>query len=73
MVALVRAMAAPDHPGAPVLVVGNVAGAKGLERAKDLGVETALVESRGRTREAFEKALAQRLEEAKPDIIPILG
>ncbi|MDE0522789.1 MAG: phosphoribosylglycinamide formyltransferase [Boseongicola sp.] len=74
MVALVRDMAG-DHPARPVLVLSNVPAAKGLRRAREMDVETAVVNHRafGGDRAAFEAALTERLEAARPDIICLCG
>ncbi len=74
MVSLVRSMTGA-HPARPCLVLANSAGAGGLARAADLGVETAVVDHRpfGGDRAAFEDALTARLEEAAPDIICLAG
>jgi len=74
MLALVRDMAG-DHPARPVLVASNDPQAAGLARAADLGIETAAVDHRpfGKDRAAFEAALTERLERARPDIICLAG
>ncbi|WPY95253.1 phosphoribosylglycinamide formyltransferase [Limimaricola variabilis] len=74
MLALVRDMAG-DHPARPVLVASNDPQAAGLARAADLGIETAAVNHRpfGKDRAAFEAALTERLERARPDIICLAG
>jgi len=71
MVSLLAAMAAPDHPARPVLVLANRADAGGLARAGDVPV--AVVESRGRTREAFEAALDARLRGSAVEFIALAG
>jgi phosphoribosylglycinamide formyltransferase-1 len=74
MLALVRDMAG-DHPGRPVLVASNDPSAKGLEKAAALGVPTAAVDHRpfGRDREAFEAALAEKIDAVAPDILCLAG
>ena len=73
MVALVRSMRG-DHPARPVLVLSNVPDARGLTKARDMGVETAVVNHRNYPdRESFEAALTAALEQAKPDIICLAG
>ena len=74
MVALVRDMVG-NHPARPVLVLSNVPEAKGLRRAEEMDVETAVVNHgafRG-DRAAFEVALTERLEAVRPDIICLCG
>ena len=74
MVALVRSMTG-DHPARPVLVAANDPAAGGLDKARDMGVETAAVDHRafGGDRAAFEAALMAELERAAPDIICLAG
>ena len=73
MEALVRSMHGP-HPGRAVLVLSNVAGAGGLDRARRLGVEADVVEHGAfADRGAFERALAARLDAAAPDLICLAG
>ena len=72
MVALVRAMTG-DFPARPVLVLSNVPGAGGLARAAALGIPTATVDHRARTRAAFEADLIATLDAANPDIIALAG
>ena len=74
MVALVRDMVG-NHPARPVLVLSNVPDAKGLCLAKEMEVETAVVNHRAfrGDRAAFEAALTERLETARPDIICLCG
>lgn len=75
MVRLVEAMQQdPDHPAAPVLVLSNVPQAGGLDRARALGVPTDVLDhTRFDDRAAFERALAERLDRAAPDIICLAG
>lgn len=75
MEALVRAMARPDHPAEPVLVLSNRPHAGGLARAEALGVPAAVVDHRpfGQDRAAFEAALNEALEAARPDILCLAG
>lgn len=74
MLALVRDMAG-DHPARPVLVASNDPAATGLERAAALGIPVAAVDHRpyGRDREAFEAALAEKIDAASPDILCLAG
>ena len=73
MVALVRSMVA-DHPARPVLVLANVEGAGGLDKARALGVPADVVAHRSFAERAdFEAALHARLEQARPDIIALAG
>ena len=73
MLALVRDMAG-DHPCRPVLVLSNDPTAAGLKKAEALGIPTAAVDHRPfPNREAFEAALAQKIDAANPDIICLAG
>ncbi|HDR27376.1 phosphoribosylglycinamide formyltransferase [Rhodovulum sp.] len=74
MVALAESMVG-DHPARPVLVLSNVPGAGGLEKAQAMGIPTAVVDHRpfGRDRAAFEAALQAALERADPDILCLAG
>ncbi|ARE41622.1 Phosphoribosylglycinamide formyltransferase [Rhodovulum sp. P5] len=74
MVALVDSMTG-DHPARPVLVLSNVPGAGGLEKAAARGVPTTIVDHKpfGKDREAFEAALQAELERAAPDILCLAG
>lgn len=64
-----------SHPGHPVLVLSNRPDAKGLAKASELGVATAVVDhcEFGSDRAAFDAALAARLDAAQPDIICMAG
>lgn len=62
-----------DHPARPVLVVANAPDAGGLAKAAAMGIKTAVVDHRGRTREDFEADLTDVLAQAKPDIIALAG
>jgi phosphoribosylglycinamide formyltransferase-1 len=75
MAALLKAMTAPGHPATPVLVASNRPGAEALPRAAALGVPTAALDHRayGRDREAFERALSERVEAAGADLICLAG
>lgn len=74
MVALVESMTG-DHPARPCLVLSNVPDAGGLEKARALGVPTAVVDHRpfGRDRAAFEAALTAELDRHEPDILCLAG
>jgi len=74
MVSLVESMKG-DHPARACLVLSNVPGAGGLEKARALGVPTAVVDHKpfAKDRTAFEAALNQALEQAAPDIICLAG
>lgn len=64
------------QPGAPyriVLVISNVEGADGLERAADAGIATQVIAHIGKTREKFDAELDQALRAARVDIVCLAG
>ena len=75
MLALLRDMAAGDHPARPVLVASNDPAAAGLARAAEMGVAVAAVDHRpfGKDRAAFERALLEPVLAAAPDIVCLAG
>lgn len=73
MVKLVESMAVPDHPAEPVLVLSNRVDALGLDKAQALGVPTAVIDHRGRSREDFEADVTTALEAARVDIVCLAG
>jgi phosphoribosylglycinamide formyltransferase-1 len=74
MEALIRATrTVPGYPAVPVLVVSNRAEAAGLAIARALGVATAVVPSRGRSRADFEAELDACLRGHAPDLIALAG
>lgn len=74
MVRLLEDMA-DDHAARPVLVLANRADAGGLKKAQDMGVATAVVESRPfkGDRVSFEAALQAELDKVQPDILCLAG
>jgi len=74
MVSLVNSMTG-DHPARPCVVVANVPGAAGLQKAKGLGIATACVDHKpfGKDRDGFEEALSEVLQDYAPDIICLAG
>ena len=74
MVALADSMTG-THPARPVLVLSNVEGAGGLDKARARGIETAVVDHRPfkGDRTAFEARLTEELDRARPDIICLAG
>lgn len=75
MASLIEAARAADFPAEIVLVVSNIAGAGGLERARTAGIETATVESKsfGKDREAFERALNATLLAHNVELVCLAG
>lgn len=74
MVSLVESMTG-DHPARPCLVISNLPEAGGLEKARAMGVPTAVVDHRPfkGDRAAFEAELAQVVDAAQPDILCLAG
>ena len=74
MQALVRAAEAESYPADIVLVVSNRPSAKGLERAREMGVEAVAVDHKAfADREAFERELDAKLEEAGVELVALAG
>jgi phosphoribosylglycinamide formyltransferase-1 len=75
MTALIEAAKAIDYPAEIVLVVSNRPEAPGLARARDAGVETAVVDHAqfGEDREAFERALDGELRAHRIDLVCLAG
>ena len=74
MVALADAVSAGRVPGARVaLVVSDKPGAAGLERARERGIETAVVERRGRTREEHELEIIGVLRSRGVELVCLAG
>lgn len=75
MTALIEAAQAADFPAEIVLVVSNIAGAAGLEKAAAAGIETVTVASKpfGRDREAFERQLNDTLVAHGIDLVCLAG
>ncbi len=59
--------------GAVVVVISNVAGAQGLERARRAGVEGLLLDHRGRPREEYDADLVELLRERRVDLVCLAG
>jgi phosphoribosylglycinamide formyltransferase-1 len=75
MVSLVKAAQAPDFPAEIALVLSNVPGAGGLERAREFGIAIATVDHRlhGKDREAFERAMDEVLRVNQIEIVALAG
>lgn len=75
MAALIAAAQSPDYPAEIALVVANRPDAGGLERARGQGVATVCVDHRpfGRDREAFERAVDERLRVDQIELIALAG
>ena len=75
MVALIEAAQDPAYPAEIALVISNEPEAKGLERARAVGIATAIVDHRGfgRDREAFERALQAELVAHRIELVCLAG
>jgi phosphoribosylglycinamide formyltransferase-1 len=74
MASLIEAAKAPDYPAEIALVVSNIPGAPGLERAAAEGVATAVVDHKTYPeREAFERALDRALTAHGAEILCLAG
>ena len=72
--ALLDAKAAGKIPnGEFVKVISSKGGVYALERAKNSGVATAVIERKGKTAEEFENALLAELDASKADLIVLAG
>ena len=74
MVSLVKAMTG-DFPARPCLVLSNRPEAAGLQKARDLGVSTEVVDHKDYKgdRTAFDAALQAELAKCDPDLICLAG
>ncbi|WP_414644271.1 phosphoribosylglycinamide formyltransferase [Bosea sp. (in: a-proteobacteria)] len=75
MVSLVEAARADGFPAEIALVLSNVPGAGGLDRAKAFGIATATVDHRAfnKDREAFERAMDEVLRVNQIDLVVLAG
>ena len=75
MVSLVEAAQAEGFPAVIALVLSNVPGAGGLDRAKEFGIATATVDHRAfnKDREAFERAMDEVLRVNQIDLVVLAG
>ncbi len=75
MASLIAAARDPAYPADIALVVSNVPGAAGLDRAAAAGIATATVDHKpfGRDREAFERALDALLVGAGIEVVCLAG
>ena len=74
MVALVDAIGIGEIPDSEVaVVISDKAVAAGLEKAHELGVETLVIERRGRTREEHDAEIVAELKEREVDLVCLAG
>ena len=62
-----------DAPYKIVLVISNIEGAGGLQRAADAGIATQIIPHRGKTREEFDAELDAALRAADVEIVCLAG
>lgn len=74
MTAIVDAVRGGEIPGAEVaVVISDKPSAAGLEKARERGVETVVVERRGRTREEHDAEIAAELEKRGVELVCLAG
>lgn len=74
MSALIDAAQSGEMPNTEIaVVISDQATAAGLEKAKDRGVETLVVERRGRTREEHDREMIAALRERNIDLVCLAG
>jgi len=75
MAALIEAAAAKDYPAEIAVVVSNRSEAPGLARAREAGIATAVVDHTqfGADREAFDRALDEKLRTQRIDLVCLAG
>jgi phosphoribosylglycinamide formyltransferase-1 len=72
--ALIEASAAPEFPAEIVLVLSNVAGAGGLEHARQANIATAILSHKDfSSREAFDEAMNAKLHAAGIEFVCLAG
>jgi len=74
MLALSDAVRDGRIPDAEIaVVISDKAGARGLELARERGIETVAMERRGRTREEHEREIIAALRERRVDLVCLAG
>ncbi|HLT77870.1 MAG TPA: phosphoribosylglycinamide formyltransferase [Ferrovibrio sp.] len=71
--ALIEAAKAPDYPARIALVVSNRADAEGLRLARDHGIETAVIPSKGKERAAFDAEVDALLRAKGIELVCLAG
>jgi phosphoribosylglycinamide formyltransferase 1 len=62
-----------DAPYEILLVISNIEGAAGLQRAADAGIATLIIPHKGKSREAFDAELDAALRDAGVEIVCLAG
>lgn len=73
MQAIVQAAQSEKWPAQIVAVISNRPDALGLEYAQSQGIATAVVESKGRTRDDFDALLQTQIDQYQPDLVVLAG
>lgn len=74
MVALVDAVKSGEIPGSEIaVVISDKPDAPGLEKARDRGVETVVIERRGRTREEHDAEIVAELRKKNVELVCLAG
>ena len=73
MRALVEAAKSPDYPARIALVLSNRADAAGLDFAKAHGIETAVIQSKGKERAAFDAEVDTLLKAKGIEFVCLAG
>jgi phosphoribosylglycinamide formyltransferase-1 len=71
--AIARNVAAGKIPGKIALVVSNREQAPGLERARQMGLKTLFIPSKGKDREAYDGEVVAALRDAQVDLVCLAG
>jgi phosphoribosylglycinamide formyltransferase-1 len=70
---LAALLAAENPPYEIALVISNIEGAGGLQRASDAGIATLVIPHKGKSREAFDAELDAALHAAGVEIVALAG
>ncbi len=74
MVSLLRSMKDENHPCLPRIVISNVKDASGLQKAKEFGVKTVVIDHKeSKTREEHDKKIIDALNKENVDIVCLAG
>ncbi len=71
--AIARNVQAGKIPAEIALVISNKPEALGLARAKDMGLQTLCIPSKGKEREAFDREVVAALKEYRVDLVCLAG
>ncbi|ASJ76092.1 phosphoribosylglycinamide formyltransferase [Granulosicoccus antarcticus] len=74
MIAIAKACQSGELQATVGLVISNRPDARGIEAAREMGIETAIIDHKGfDSRLEFDQALHERLQQARPDWIVLAG